>query len=132
MLDDIIAAFLSLLFSVTLDAPSISREMRKNSRPLERDEYLISNDTIQSEYASFEEDNFPSSREYVELGDEIASERSYSQSFLISLKATLTITSAVVSSVSLGVALIYFDLRTTDLCSQIADKIKLYSSLRCA
>ncbi|XP_028414589.1 uncharacterized protein LOC114537686 [Dendronephthya gigantea] len=116
MLDRIISTLLSLFSALVMGTPRISREVNDSRSALEQDGQL--NDTIYSEYALFGEENVPSSRDYIELGYEIESRRSYRQSFLRSLKATLTIISAVVPLVIFGVILIYFDLRTIDLCFQ--------------
>ncbi len=53
----------------------------------------------------------------MQLGYELRNKPSYTQSFLRSLKATFTLTLAVLPLVLIGTALIYFDLRTRDLCS---------------
>ncbi len=52
------------------------------------------------------------------LGYELRARPSYTQSLLRSLKATFTITLAVLPLVLMGTALIYFELRTGNLCSE--------------
>ncbi|XP_028414590.1 uncharacterized protein LOC114537687 [Dendronephthya gigantea] len=120
MLDDIIATFLSLFFAVTVDAPRISREINNNFR--DQDEPFNANDTSQGEYPSLVQEDFPSSSEYVSLSGVMENERSFGESLCKSLKATLTIILAVIPLVILGVILVYFDLRTTDLCFQLLTK----------
>jgi hypothetical protein len=80
-------------------------------------------DKIHKEYVSFEEDNLPSETEYAQLGYELQNKPpSYIQSLVRSLRANFTITLAVLPLVFVGMALIYFDLRTVDLCSEWEDK----------
>ena len=119
MLEEIIACFLSLFSALTLDAPRLSRrEMNDNTSPSNRQTRYTWEDKIHREYVSFEEDNPPSETEYVQLGNELRNRPSYTQSLLRSLKANLTITLAVLPLAFIGMALIYFDLRTVDLCSE--------------
>jgi hypothetical protein len=121
MLEEIIACFLSLFSALTLDAPQLSREMNDNSSSSEQCIRYTWEDKIHREYVSFEEEkleNLPSETEYVQLGYKLRNKPTYTQSLLRSLKATFTITLAVLSLVFIGMALIYFDLRTTDLCSE--------------
>ena len=122
MLEEIIASFLSLFSALTLDAPRLSREMNNNTSPSEQCTRYTWEDTIHREYVSFEEDNLPSETQYVQLGYELRNQPSYIQSLLRSLKANFTITLAVLPLVLIGMALIYFDLRTTDLCSEWRNK----------
>ncbi|CAB3983265.1 Hypothetical predicted protein [Paramuricea clavata] len=118
MLEEIIACFLSLFSALTLDAPRLSRELNDNTSPSEQRTRYTCEDIIHREYVSFEEDNQPSETEYVQLGYELRSKPSYIQSLLRSLKANFTITLAVLPLALIGIALIYFDLRTVDLCSE--------------
>ena len=122
MLEEIIACFLSLFSAFTLDAPRLSREMNNNTSPSEQCTRYTWEDKIHREYVSFEEDNLPSETQYVQLGYELRNQPSYTQSLLRSLKANFTITLAVLPLVLIGMALIYFDLRTTDLCSEWRNK----------
>ncbi len=120
MLEEIIACFLSLFSSLTLDTPQLSREVNNNASPSEEITRYTWEDKIHREYyVWFQEDNLPSSETgYVQLGYELQNKPSYTQSLLRSLKATFTITLAVLPLVLMGMALIYFDLRTTTLCSK--------------
>ncbi|CAB3983264.1 Hypothetical predicted protein [Paramuricea clavata] len=118
MLEEIIACFLSLFSALTLNAPRLSRELNDNASPLNQRTRYTWEDKIHEEYVSFEEDNIPSETEYVQLGYELRNKPSYIQSLLRSLKANFTITLAVLPLALIGMALIYFDLRTVDLCSE--------------
>ncbi|CAB4001331.1 Hypothetical predicted protein [Paramuricea clavata] len=119
MLEEIIACFLSLFSALTLDAPRLSRrEMNDNERPSEQCARYTWGDNIHGEYVSFKEDNLPSETEIVQIGYELRNKPTYIQSLLRSLKANFTITLAVLPLVLVGIALIYFDLRTVDLCSE--------------
>ncbi len=118
MLEEIIASFLSLFSALTMDAPRISREMNDNARTSDHATRYTWNIGIHREYASFEQENFPSSTEYVPLGNELVNAPTYKQSLLRSLKATLTITFGLLPLILLGTVLVYFDLRTNDLCFQ--------------
>ncbi len=119
MLDEIIACFLSLFSALTLEAPQLSREMNHNASASEEITRYTWEDKIHREYVSFQEDNLPSSETgYVQLGYELRNRPGYTQSLFRSLKATFTITLAVLPLVLMGIALIYFDLRTRDLCSE--------------
>ncbi len=118
MLEEIIACFLSLFSALTLDAPQLSRMNHNASSPEEITSYTWE-EKIHREYVSFQEDNLPSSETgFVELGYELQNKPSYTQSSLRSLKTTFTITLAVLPLVLMGMALIYFDLRTGNLCSE--------------
>ena len=119
MLEEIIACFLSLFSALTLDTPQLSREMSHNASPSEEIASYTWEDKIHREYVSFQEDNLLSSETgYVQLGYELQNKPSYIQSLLRSLKATFTVTLAALPLVLMGMALIYFDLRTSDLCSE--------------
>ncbi len=96
MLEEIIACFLSLFSALTLDAPQLSREMNHNASVTEEITRYTWEDKIHREYVWFHEDNLPSSETgYVQLGYELQNKPSYTQSLLRSLKATFTITLAV-------------------------------------
>jgi hypothetical protein len=127
MLEEIISSFLSLFSALTLDAPRLSRELNDNTSPSERRTRYTWEDKIHQEYVSFEEDNLPSETEYVQLGYELRNRPSYIQSLLRSLKANFTITLAVLPLAFIGMALIYFDFRTVDLCSEWEDKNYTFS-----
>ena len=116
MLEEIIACFLSLFSALTLEAPRLSRREMNDTTSSTRE------DKIQREYVSFEEDNLPSETQYVQLGYELRNKPTYIQSLLRSLKANFTITLAVLPLTLIGMAFIYFDLRTVDLCSEWEDK----------
>jgi hypothetical protein len=117
MLEEIISTFLSLFSALTLDAPRISREMSVNHNDQSR--WYTWQEKIHREYASFEQENYPSRVEYVQLGYELRIKPTYTQSLLRSLKVTLSIIVAVVPVILIGVSFIYFDLRTCDLCSEL-------------
>ena len=119
MLEEIISCFLSLFSALTLDAPRISRELQDHGSSPEESNRYFWEDQIDREYASFEQENLPSS-EYVALEQE--DERTYATSLLKSVKGTLGITLAVLPLVAIGTALAYFDLRTVDLCSVWSNK----------
>ncbi|CAB4001333.1 Hypothetical predicted protein [Paramuricea clavata] len=118
MLEEIIACFLSLFSAMTLDAPQPFREVNDNASPSEQRIRYTWEDKIHREYVSFEEENLPSETEYVQLGYELRNKPAFTQSLLRSLKTNFTITLAVLPLVLIGIALIYFDLRTVDLCSE--------------
>ncbi len=117
MLEEIITCFLSFFSALTLDTPQLSREMNHNASPSEEITRYTWEDKIHREYVWFQEDNLPETG-YVLLGYELRAKPSYTQSLHRSLKATFTITLAVLPLVLMGIALIYFDLRTTNLCSE--------------
>jgi hypothetical protein len=118
MLEEMIATFLSLFSALTMDAPRISREMSNNVTTSDKGTPYTWDVNIHREYASFEQEKFPSITEYVQLGSEPQDERTYRQSLFRSLKMTLTITLALVPLMLIGMVLVYFDLRTNDLCFQ--------------
>ncbi|CAB3985935.1 Hypothetical predicted protein [Paramuricea clavata] len=122
MLEEIIACFLSLFSALTLDAPRLSREMDDNTSLSEQCTRYTWEDKIHREYVAFAEENLQSETEYVQLGYELGNKPGYIQSLFRSLKANFTITLAVLPLVLIGMALIYFDLRTTDLCSECRNK----------
>ncbi len=107
--------------ALTLNTPQLSREMNHNTSVTEEITRYTWEDKIHGEYVSFQEDNLPSSEiGYVQLRYElrVRNKPSYIQSFFRSLKATFTITLAALPLVLMGMALIYFDLRTRNLCSE--------------
>jgi hypothetical protein len=119
MLEEVIACFLSLFSALTLDAPRLSSEMNDNTSLSEHSTRCIWEDRIHREYVSFEEENLPPETEYyIQLGYQLRNKPTYIESLLRSLKANVTITLAVLPLVLIGMALIYFDLRTADLCSE--------------
>ena len=130
MLEEIIAGFLSLFSALTLDAPQLSREMNDNASLSEQRTRYTWVDSIHTEYVSFEEENLPSQTDYVQLGYELQNGPSYTQSLLRSMKATFTITLTVLPLVLIGMALIYFDLRTVDLCSEWETQLNYTLSFR--
>jgi hypothetical protein len=127
MLEEIISCFLSLFSALTLDPPRLSRELNDNTSPSERRTRYTWEDKIHKEYVSFEEDNLPSETEYVQLGYELGNKPAFTQSLLRSLKANFAVTLAVLPLVLIGMALIYFDFRTVDLCSEWEDKNYTFS-----
>ena len=99
MLEEIIACFLSLFSALTLDAPHLRREIDHNEGPSEQ--YIPQ---LQAEY--------------VQLGNELRNKPTYVQSLVKSIKATFTLTLAVLPLAITGIAFIYFALRTTYLCHE--------------
>jgi hypothetical protein len=118
MLEEIIACFLSLFSALTLDAPRLSRKMNDNASPSDQCTRYTWEQNNHREYVSFEEENLPSETENVQPGYELGSRSSHAKSLLRSLEMNFTITLAVLPLVLIGMALIYFDLRTVDLCSE--------------
>ena len=114
MLDEIIATFLSLFSALTLDAPRISHQISVDHS--DESTWFTWQDKIHREYDSFEQD--PSRVSYAQLGYELRIKPTYTQSLLRSLKVTFTMTIAGMPLVIIAVILIYFDLRTCDLCSE--------------
>ena len=118
MLEEIIACLLSLFSALTLDAPRLSRNMNDNASPSDQCTRYTWEQKNHREYVSFEEENLPSETENVQPGYELGSRSSHAKSLLRSLKMNFAITLAVLPLVLIGMALIYFDLRTVDLCSE--------------
>ena len=112
MLEEIIATFLSLFSALTLDTPRISRELSVNHS--EQPTWLTWQNKIHREYSSIDSSRI----EYAQLGNEQQIKPTYTQSLLRSLKVTLAMTIAGIPLAIIGVVLIYFDLRTCDLCSE--------------
>ena len=104
MLEEIIVCFLSLFSALTLDAPRLSR-VRNHNR-------------IDSEYTLFEEDNLSSDAGFVQLGYQLRMKPTLIQTLLRSLKANCILILAVLPLALMAIALIYFDLRTSELCRE--------------
>ena len=122
MLEEIIATFFSLFSSLTLDTPRISHQMSADNGSSEQAIWVTWQDKIHREYSLSEEESRPSTIEYVQLGYERQIKRTYAQSFLRSLKVTFWMTVALLPLFITGLTIIYFDLRTCDLCSQWRSK----------
>ena len=118
MLQEIITCFTSLFSAVFLDAPRVSREMNHNASLSDQNTGFTWEENIHREYVSSEPDNLPSRDGYVQLGDELRHKPTYIQSLLRSMKATFKITLAILPLSLMAMVLIYYDLRTTDLCSE--------------
>ena len=112
MLEEIIATFLSLFSALTLDAPQISRQLPSSASSLEEYNRCSWEDRIHSEDVSFDQDRSLLPVEY------LPNEPTYRQSLLRTLKATVTITLAVLPLALMATAFLYWDLRVTDLCSE--------------
>ena len=112
MLEEIIATFLSLFSALTLDTPRISRELSVNHS--DQLTWLTWQNKIHREYSSSDSSRI----EYAQLGNEQQIKTTYTQSLLRSLKVTFGLTIAGIPLAIIGVVLIYFDLRTCDLCSE--------------
>ena len=87
MLEEIIACFLSSFSALTLDAPHLRRDINHNESLSEQ--YIPSLQT-----------------EYVQLGNELRNKPTYVQSLVKSVKATFTITLAVLPLAITGIAFI--------------------------
>ena len=112
MLEEIIATFLSLFSALTLDAPQISRQLPSSASSLEEYNRCSWEDRIHGEDVSFDQDGSLLPVEY------LPNEPTYRQSLLRTLKATVTITLAVLPLALMATAFLYWDLRVTDLCSE--------------
>ena len=112
MLEEIIATFLSLFSALTLDAPQISRQLPSSVSSLEEYNRCSWEDRIHGEDVSFDQDRSLLPVEY------LPNEPTYRQSLLRTLKATVTITLAVLPLALMATAFLYWDLRVTDLCSE--------------
>ena len=112
MLEEIIATFLSLFSALTLDAPQISRQLPSSASSLEEYNRCSWEDRIHGEDVSFDQDRSLLPVEY------LPNEPTYRQSLLRTLKATVTITLAVLPLALMATAFLYWDLRVTDLCSE--------------
>ena len=132
MLEEVIGCFLSFFSAVTLESPQISREENRHENQAEQSTSWISRHNIFRELVyGFEDENLPSQTEYVQLENEVLNKPTYIQSLFRSLKTTFIQTIAVFPLVLIGIVLIYFDLRTTDLCSEWKRKnYPLYAYLR--
>ena len=131
MLQELISSFLSLFSALTLDAPELSRSINDRGSPLRRPRCSRREDETDSACPSFEEEQLLLVTGYAELGSELENRPTRVHSLLKSLKVTIAITLATLPLVLTGIALIYFDLRTTDLCSEWKGKnYTLYSDVR--
>ena len=131
MFEEIIGCFLSFFSAVTLDAPQISREENSHGNRTEQSSCISRHNIFREFVFGFEEDHLSSQTEYVQLTNELLNNSTYIQSLFRSLKATFTQTLAVLPLALMGTALIYFDLRTTDLCSEWKGKnYTLYADVR--
>jgi hypothetical protein len=121
MLEEIIAGFLSLFSTFTMDTPHLSRDKESiigsGVEKLDRQSALRDNET-HTEYGTFlDETVFSTKLEYVQIeGDEIEVKPTFRQSLVRSLQANLSMTLAVFLLAVIGITVIYFDLRTCDLC----------------
>ena len=96
MLEEIIATFLSLFSALTLDAPQISRQLDSSACSSEECNRCTWKDGIlHREDVLIDQDRLPLQLEYLPLIDELPAEPTYRQSLLRTLKATVTITLAV-------------------------------------
>ena len=120
MFEEIIAGFLSLFSAFTIDTPHVSRDKTSivGSGVEKLDESRLWDDETQKEYGTFEDTRaLPTKSEYVEIDeDEIQVKPTFRQSMTRSLKANLSITLGVFLLATIGITVIYFDLRTCDLC----------------
>ena len=123
MLEEIIATFLSLFSALTLDAPQISRQLDSSACSSEECNRCTWKDGIlHREDVLIDQDRLPLQLEYLPLIDELPAEPTYRQSLLRTLKATVTITLAVLPLALMAIAFLYWDLRVTDLCSDWVSK----------
>ena len=132
MFEEIIGSFLSFFSVVALDTPQISREENSHGNRTEQSTSWISSHNIFRDFVSgLEDDEFSSQAEYVQLENELSNKPTCIQSLYRSLKTTFTQTLAVLPLVLMGIALMYFDLRTSDLCSEWKGKnYTLYADVR--
>ena len=112
MLEEIITTFLSLFSALTSDTPKISIQL--NSNPCSSEECNL----IHGEDVMFEQDSLPLQVEYFGLRNEVLDKPTYRQSLLRTLKATVTMTLAVLPLALVAIAFLYWDLRVTDLCAE--------------
>ena len=121
MLEEIIAGFLMLFSSFTMDIPqviSVTTDIKPSDKE-KFDEFSGWHNRTHMEYGQYGTfQDLASSVEYVQIsGDEPQVRYSYVlQSLLRSLKANLSITLAVLFLALLGIIVLYFDLKTMDLC----------------
>ena len=109
MLDEILACFLSMFSALALDAPHLSLESNRENRDESRSALCIRYTWGKRNHRSFDQ-YIPLLRaEYVHCCIE---------SLLKSLKVTFSITLAVFPVAFTGMTLMYFELRTTDLCHE--------------
>ena len=110
MLEEIVVCFLSLFSALTLDAPQLSRE-RSDSN------------TIDSECTLFEADNLSSNTGFVQVSRyRLRGKTNFIQTLLKSLKANCILMIAVLPLALMAMALIYLDLRTSELCIEWLNK----------
>ena len=125
MLEEIIATFLSLFSALTLDAPQISRQLDSSASSSEECNRCTWKDGILHSHREdmlIDQDRLPLQLEYLPLLDERPAKPTYRQSLLRTLKATVTITLAVLPLALMAIAVLYWDLRVTDLCSDWVSK----------
>ena len=109
MLEEIITTFLSLFSALTLDAPRISTQLESSASSPEECNHCSWEDGIHGEDMMFEPHRLLLQVEY---------KPTYRQSLLRTLKATVTMTLAVLPLALLAIAFLYWDLRATDLCAE--------------
>ena len=118
MLEEIIAGFLSLFSTFTMDTPHVYRDKTITGSNTERMSDLgetAEYGTFMDETASlFTSANFR--RVQIETDGEIHIRRRFRESLMQSLKTNLSITFAVFLLAAIGIGILYFDLRTCDLC----------------
>ena len=123
MLEEIIATFLSLFSALTLDAPRITRQLGSSASSSEEyNRCTWEAGILHKENVLIDQDRLPLQLEYLPLVDELPAEPTYRQSLLRTLKATVTITLAVLPLALMAIAFLYWDLRVTDLCSDWVSK----------
>ena len=117
MLEELIACFLSLFSALTLDTPYLSREINNYGEdPIAQSSQT--SDQIHEQFIASEEEILPLKMQYQQLSNQLRSKLSRVQSLLKSLKATFTITLAALPVALTGMAFMYFELRTTNLCHE--------------
>ena len=122
MLEEIIAGFLSLFSTLTMDTPQVYRDKTigtTGSGTKEMDDPAFRENC--TEYGTFEDATsslFTSTKiRYVQTEkDAIQVKPTFRESLTQSLKANLSITFAVFLLAAIGIGILYFDLRTCDLC----------------
>ena len=109
MLEEIITTFLSLFSALTLDAPQISIQLESSASSPEECNPCSWEDGIHGEDMMFEPDRLLLQVEY---------KPTYRQSLLRTLKATVSMTLAVLPLALMAIAFLYWDFRVTDLCAE--------------
>ena len=112
MLEEIITTFLSLFSALTLDKANISIQLNRNACSSEECNLIHGEDVM------FEQHSLPVQVEYFGPRNEVLNKPTYRQSLLRTLKATVTMTLAVLPLALMALAFLYWDLRVTDLCSE--------------